>query len=941
MKKLHESKYKNYGDPMKIHFDNTANTNCNKSVASVPQKGSLTVAMYGKNEYKLDITDSKLNGAYGVKNAKGKTMMEKMEQAVNTDAQVMKNYAAVMSNSMSAKDYAKMQEEGMNPADVNVEESVTIMDHIKAVLAQSGVEVEGFTDDIDLDTLSEITGSQAMANSIMQQFQAKDIPFTEDNIKDTLQAFEDAMNLEPFTEGQMKYMVENQLDPTIEQLLLTKFSGSTDAAKQGQGYFNVDATGYFSKKPEEIEWDSIMPQMEQIIEESGMDVSGETVMDAKWLVEKGVPLTKDNFRRYEEVKSLLLPAKAEKVMEAIGDAICEGKRPKQAYLSEEKIISVEKTLVMEETRLKMTVEANWKLMESGFSIDTTQLMELVDQLKALGEEFAKDLTGLKEPEKALNMFTKTVEKVAQIPTMPAAVLGTMAESQAKESNFWTLDEFHTQGSKVQMEFQQVQKNYEMVMTEPRRDMGDSIMKAFRNVDDILQSMDMERNEWNERAVRILGYNSMEITEENIALVKKADFTVNNVIDKMTPDKVLSMIREGINPLETSMEDLHNFLSNQGKEDAEGEMEKYSRFLQKLDAKGDIEESEKESYIGIYRLLRQIEKSDGSVIGSLVQAGAQLNFKNLLSAVRTEKKGSVDVRVNDQLGTVSEVKTVGQTIDEQINRAYLEKQCQVLADQMAKMDSSYKKGEMERIVEASHAEEEVYKLLTDYQIPVTANNILAAKQMIQKKGSQYQTDSFLASEEEILSMADDFINSFSDRERAVKSFEKITDTIRERIETQYENKDRFMDIKTLQTTYKQMSIVRKMAQEETYEIPLKVGEEFTSVRVKLRHESVMKGHVTISMETLKYGTVNAKFSVSDRNVSGYAVTDSKVGKENLEGKVKDIRENLETQGLHLSQFYAVQSDILTDTDSIEQRADQQAQTRDLYTVAKALITTLMS
>ncbi len=42
-----------------------------------------------------------------------------------------------------------------------------------------------------------------------------------------------------------------------------------------------------------------------------------------------------------------------------------------------------------------------------------------------------------------------------------------------------------------------------MMTAPRKDMGDSIQKAFRNVDDILEDLGLETNDSNRRAVRIL------------------------------------------------------------------------------------------------------------------------------------------------------------------------------------------------------------------------------------------------------------------------------------------------------------------------------------------------------------------------------------------------------------------------------------------------------
>ena len=80
------------------------------------------------------------------------------------------------------------------------------------------------------------------------------------------------------------------------------------------------------------------------------------------------------------------------------------------------------------------------------------------------------------------------------------------------------------------------------MTAPRADLGDSIQKAFRNVDDILNDIGLEATEANQRAVRILGYNQIEITQESVAEMKAADEQVQRVFRNLTPATVTEMIR---------------------------------------------------------------------------------------------------------------------------------------------------------------------------------------------------------------------------------------------------------------------------------------------------------------------------------------------------------------------------------------------------------------
>ena len=66
------------------------------------------------------------------------------------------------------------------------------------------------------------------------------------------------------------------------------------------------------------------------------------------------------------------------------------------------------------------------------------------------------------------------------------------------------------------------------------------------------------------------------------------------------------------------------------------------------------------------LLRQIEKSDGAAIGTLVNTGAELSFKNLLSAVRSEKHKRMDYKVDASFAGVDAV-SKGISITEQIGR----------------------------------------------------------------------------------------------------------------------------------------------------------------------------------------------------------------------------------------------------------------------------------
>ena len=146
------------------------------------------------------------------------------------------------------------------------------------------------------------------------------------------------------------------------------------------------------------------------------------------------------------------------------------------------------------------------------------------------------------------------------------------------------------------------------------------------------------------------------------------FRSHNVIDKMTPAATLDLIREGSNPLELSMEELEKRLDAK-EQTTEASIEKYSKYLVKLEENQEITQQEKESYIGIYRMLHQIEKKDSAAIGSLMSQGAKISFKNLLSAVRSAKQTGMDIKVDDSVGELDEMITTAQSITEQIMSAF--------------------------------------------------------------------------------------------------------------------------------------------------------------------------------------------------------------------------------------------------------------------------------
>ncbi len=319
---------------------------------------------------------------------------------------------------------------------------------------------------------------------------------------------------------------------------------------------------------------------------------------------------------------------------------------------------------LEEIRLKLTLESAGNLARKGIRVDTSELQKIVEGLKEIEKQYYENLLEEGNAEKTeanISLLKTTTETVTSVKNLPAAVLGSTLKVNVSQN----IDTLYEKGMELKASYDKAGTAYETLMTAPRKDMGDSIQKAFQNVDAILESLDMEITADNQRAVRILGYNRMEINEASITAVKAYDSQVSSLLNELHPAACVELIKKGINPLDMPMEQLIDEVKGIKEEIGVTEEEKYSTYLWKLDKQNAISEEERKSYIGIYRLLNNVEKTDGAAIGAVLDTGKELTMGNLLTAVRTMKHKGVNVEVDDKFGALESVTFSRETITEQI------------------------------------------------------------------------------------------------------------------------------------------------------------------------------------------------------------------------------------------------------------------------------------
>lgn len=871
---------------MKISFEN-ANTYVDRT--GTYEKTQTNNKTTGQQAYSADISGIVMdNEAYTVH---GRTMRDVMQDAQNIDVKAQTDYLTVMSHSMSGEDFGKLLEEGVDPASCDAHTTVTIMDKIKAELAKSGVSVEGFTDDIDPETLKEIAGSEAYANHLAASLKNADVPVTEENVKEADDAVKKAMELNPLSEGELKYLVLNDLGPSIENLYLANHSGAVDADRQSKGYF-MEGNGYYAKKADGADLASLETQVEEILSEAGIETSEDNIEKAKWLIEKGIPLTDRTFKTLDKNKSVNLPVSEEQAVKAVVAAMSdsipamkadltntETKYEKAARLEKrvqallnDSTISVHDRRVLEETRLKMTAEVNVKLIESGFSIDTSDLEELVDALKEAEISVAKRYFPGEDPEAAVAnkaLLDETVSKRNSLYEMPASTLGSLIFTRHESVS---VESLYDEGLRQKNAFEAARESYETLMTAPRRDLGDSIKKAFANVDDILKDLNMDLSDRNRRGVRILAYNRVEITEENIEKMVEADRRVNRVVERMTPAAALKMIRDGVNPLKTSFEELETYLKN-GNEDTEKQMETYSRYLYRLEQNGEISDDERTAYIGIFRMLRQIEKSDGAVIGRVLEAGRELNFSNLLSAARIAKKSGMDILVDDNFGGLKDLVYSDTPIDVQVSAGD------------SGSDFLYKQTfeELKEITSETLNDKEITELLEKADLSPTLPHIKEAVEGKNNPSKSWNRVNRFVGKEKLDVFAKNILDAFTGRDEAIEAYEMAAEEIKTALsEDMYNPSLKALDIRDMKSSHIFMSVAVGMAREEIYEIPMTGEDGESSIRLTIRHDSENKGNALITLPTEDMGEVSLSLRLEGNEASAFLISskDSKEKRETL-------------------------------------------------------------
>ena len=911
-----------------------------------------------------------------------RTVAQEVDQHKDMKADDRKNEIAVLANTTSA-DYKAMEENGFSINETDSHTIITVTDKIKAVLAKAGVDISIYGDRLTEEQLQDITGDPAVAQQIMRTLEGNDLPTTAANIQDSMDALSQAVSLDGISDKMLSYLLKNDLQPSISNLYMAQYSGAANGE-----------TGVGTSEISDGDFADMEGQISAIIESAGLEVNEETLANSKWLIENQIPLTGDHLQSLSDL--LELSQKIEngeidwnQLLDHMAKAIGEGKRPGDVNM----ITSQRR---MEENRLIMITEAESTMGKLGVEADIKSMEDTVENLKDQEKQYYRNLMdsmGIPSTDENVEKAVDTISVFDALKGQPAYVIGQIDAGT-------TIEEIYDNGNQMQQALEKANERYETLMTAPRRDMGDSIQKAFSNAaESLLKDMNLENSAANQRAVRILGYNGIDIYEENIQNVKALDEQMQRAFKNMTPAVTLEMIRRGENPLDMSMEQLNQVAEDIKQETGNEDQERFSRYLWKLEQNHEITEEERSGYIGIYRLIAQVEKTDGAALGALMQQGSDITMRNLLTAVRSSKKSGMNYEINDNFDGV-QAKETGIKIDQQIEVAFQtncvrdildeispeklhllgENQWQnmtpeQLVEALSQIEETpevqqdaqrYAQEQLEEVQQALNASQEVYEYLDRYDISNSVANIMAVNNMLRHpnqmmdklwKEYNFSTNSVEKIEDLKQQVLDAFGESIKTPEELAEAQETLAEVAEHVMETMIiEDPDvNTIDVRAMKQATMQFQLCAKKSKEESFMIPVQTGDGVTAVSLKVVRGKKEKGWVDILFDTNKLGKVAASFQAKEDGVSGMIAVDEEDTQmflsEHLDTLMEALREGTDAETKNIDIKIAYVSDLSLEHYEISQitrearlkkegglatNANNPVQTRRLYHIAEGFI-----
>lgn len=776
---------------------------------------------------------------------------------------------------VTPEDYSQLEEWGLVPDKDNPEAFVTVYERIQIELMAYSDEYNASGVNVNSEKFKSVLGNEAAVNALKH---AKDM-------KDSGKISSEAK----------KYILENNLKPTLNNVYKALHTSKS-----------ISGTGVNQLSNEQ--WQQLKPQVESFFEKNGFENNSGNVENAKWIISNNLPLNVDNFTKLDGLNQVDFSDEQymSTLEENIGKAVSMGNEPmdvlvtgkdfdettvKEAvetvqsamdsdvdyilknnrklniknlkerieerkkedvdkFLYEKKEASVATNKILIEARAMLTQGSLFTMQRMGVNITYTEITVMMDITVESKNVLADNifmLDGNKPSESDRNLLIETMDMMAGFNRLPIAVAGSVYSSSIE----FTVSAVHREGSSLLERYKLAEESYEALGTSIRKDLGDNIKKAFRNVDELLSGEGIEVNDENRRVARVLGYNSIEITVETVQSMGNIVSQLDMVTKNLTPKAAVHLIRNGINPLNTNIEELNAKLMEINAELTEdSSSEKYSEYLWKLEKNKSISKDERAAYIQLYRIMEHINREDGRAVGSVAKSGANLTLANLYSAVKTLRAGNIDKTIDDDFGLLES----GYSEDD-LTR-FMENAASLMEDKQLHNEYKYERfmKKLDKVLDNETISEQELLRITSTMESSSLNNIYNAMMALDNSFYKAMKDNLDEKTTGELQKIEDMWGSEEgefEEEQAVAAYENLKRAAH--LSGDIDSFERSLFKNNMINTFSYMA---KQAENRSYYVPMEIAGEETVVHMTFKQGSEKeKGKITIFAET-----VSGKLSV---------------------------------------------------------------------------------
>lgn len=851
---------------------------------------------------------------------------------------------------LSGADAVKLDEDGFNLTDATPDDMVNIIEKIKIELAMHSDDYVNYGTAVSKDKIESVTGSAATAASVESRMQGADIAVNDESVAEVKGTLEKSKELKPLSENTKNYMVANGIEPSIAGIYQAQAATSSSISADGV------TIGRCVNAISDADFEALRPGIEKIIASSGLEVNDNILADARAFIDAQIPVTKENLEYKAQLDAIdieKIQADPDEMLNKILDNMKLGGKAENTlvtglpiddirtaldtinraeYSDVANVVSKGETFTIASLKLEMDARS-FRIEYSAASVSTgnSEVRNQASDVQQAADK-AYDTLVTARVLMSANASIYLVKNNISILTTPIDELNSMlmeyeqADEMYEEAQIAytdvlearkTLNEIVRNPARVFASmFDKMNETYEAVGTQIRGDLGDSLKKAVQgSADDIIKELGLEGTDEDKEAIKVLAANNMDMTKENVEIVKSVNAMINNLIKNMKPETVLNMIKDGVNPMNASIEEVNEYLTEANDKASKDNEEKFSKFLYKLDRTNGITKEQRKQFIGIYQMMNIFTRDAGVAAGALIKQGAEVTMNNLMTAYNSRKHYDMDAVIDENTGmaevsgianyysalfmangglvTPNTLKNVDNSsgIGEQSVEMFIE---QLEDNYDAAAEEQYYEEYLKEQQAAVQAGADILRQIRNADTEINSGNIQAVKAFLEsgqfpdirgvKTTCDYARDSIekIGHKEKLSLMYEEMKDETEEELQEVLSKAGDLDT---QIDVNYEG---FLDLRLKDRT---IGYIKNLALRHDYRIPYITDSGSTGMlKLTLVQDDDNKGCISVNMLSSVLGKVSVEAKADRESLGMYIVSDTAVSDEGSQ-LLEDMEENL--------------------------------------------------